>query len=251
MDLALNIEDRFGFRSDRVAETLGELWALAEGQLSSGGEKIEPPPPAWNVPPSSSDEPAVLGETIAEAFVRRVLQTPDDVSTADRISGVLSYRKLYVAARLMAKRFQRIRHTPRRRQRHTECAGYNGRPSARLGGGRYRLFRPAPGRQAAGAAELDDRPRQSGPCGEDAERPPRDHVEEADRPAGHPDRGHGVRLPGRPPRRDRQGRSGDDDALDVHNAGPTCFAVRRGRTSTRLRWFFSPPARRARPKPCR
>ncbi len=105
MDLALQIEDRFGFRSDRVAEMLGELWALAEGQLGSGGDKIEPPPPAWNVPPTSSDEPAVLGDTIAEAFVRRVLKTPDDVSTADRMSGVLSYRKLYVAARLMAKRF--------------------------------------------------------------------------------------------------------------------------------------------------
>ena len=39
MDLALHIEDRFGFRSDRVADTLGELWALAEGQLSTGAEK--------------------------------------------------------------------------------------------------------------------------------------------------------------------------------------------------------------------
>jgi long-chain-fatty-acid--[acyl-carrier-protein] ligase len=105
MDLALQLEDRFGFRSDQVAETLGELWALADGQLSSSGGKIEPAPPAWNVPPSSSDEPAVLGDTIAEAFVRRVLKTPNDVSTADRMSGVLSYRKLYIAASLMARRF--------------------------------------------------------------------------------------------------------------------------------------------------
>src|SRR5208283_2416003 len=36
MDLAMQIEDRYGFRSDRVADTLGELWALAEGQLSAG-----------------------------------------------------------------------------------------------------------------------------------------------------------------------------------------------------------------------
>ena len=108
MDLALAIEDRFGFRSDRVAETVGELWALAEGQLGAGENKIEPPPPAWNAPPSSSDEPAVLGDTIVEAFVRRVFKTPDDVSTADRISGVLSYRKLYVAAKLMSKRFARL-----------------------------------------------------------------------------------------------------------------------------------------------
>ena len=33
MDLALHIEDRFGFRSDRVADTLGELWALAKGNF--------------------------------------------------------------------------------------------------------------------------------------------------------------------------------------------------------------------------
>ena len=39
MDLALHIEDRFGFRSDRVAETLGELWALADGQLSAGAAR--------------------------------------------------------------------------------------------------------------------------------------------------------------------------------------------------------------------
>ena len=38
----------------------------------------------------------MLGETLAEAFVRRVLKHPDDVAAADRLSGVLSYRKLYV-----------------------------------------------------------------------------------------------------------------------------------------------------------
>ena len=105
MDLALHIEDRFGFRSDRVGETLGELWALAEGQLSAAGDKIEPPPPAWNTPPGDSDEPAVLGETLAEAFVRRMLKNSNDVAAADRMSGVLTYRRLYVAARLMARRF--------------------------------------------------------------------------------------------------------------------------------------------------
>ena len=96
MDLALHIEDRFGFRSDRVADTLGELWALAEGQLSTGGTATEPAPAAWNVPPSNKEDPAVLGETLVEAFVRRVLKYPDDVVAADRLSGVLTYRKMYV-----------------------------------------------------------------------------------------------------------------------------------------------------------
>ncbi len=113
MDLALHIEDRFGFRSDRVADTLGELWALAEGQLSTGEDKTEPAPAAWKVPPSTKEELTVLGETLAEAFVRRVLENPDDVVATDRISGVLSYRKLYVAAGLMAKRFKELQSTPR------------------------------------------------------------------------------------------------------------------------------------------
>ena len=50
MDLALQIEDRFGFRSDRVAATVGQLWALAEGRLGGSGEAAPPAPPAWSRP---------------------------------------------------------------------------------------------------------------------------------------------------------------------------------------------------------
>ncbi len=127
MDLALHIEDRFGFRSDRVADTLGELWALAEGQFSADGKKVEQAPEAWNVPPSDKDELIVLGETLAEAFVRRVHKNPDDVVAADRLSGVLSYRRLYVAARLMAKRFAGLQgtpHAPREGSPHAEREEY-------------------------------------------------------------------------------------------------------------------------------
>jgi acyl-CoA synthetase (AMP-forming)/AMP-acid ligase II/1-acyl-sn-glycerol-3-phosphate acyltransferase/acyl carrier protein len=112
MDLALHIEDRFGFRSDRVADTLGELWALAEGQLGSGENKAQPAPAAWTAPPSSKEAAAVLGDTLAEAFVRRALKQPDDVAAADAMSGVLNYRKLYVAARLMSKRFRALHGKP-------------------------------------------------------------------------------------------------------------------------------------------
>lgn len=48
MDIALKIEDRFGFQSDHVAETLGELWALAAGQLTGGGERPPPVPQSWH-----------------------------------------------------------------------------------------------------------------------------------------------------------------------------------------------------------
>lgn len=103
MDVALKIEDRFGFRSDRVAETLGELWSLADGQLSADVGPLEVPP-AWRRPASTMEPTEILAETLPEGLVRRVLRHPDDVAVADRLSGVLTYRRLLVGAQLMARR---------------------------------------------------------------------------------------------------------------------------------------------------
>jgi len=108
MDVALKIEDRFGFRSDRVANTLGELWALAEGLIAGLRRPIPPPPPAWHAPPSAPGPVDVLADTLAEAFVRRALAHPGDVAAADQLSGVLTYRKLLVAAHLMGRRFRQL-----------------------------------------------------------------------------------------------------------------------------------------------
>jgi 1-acyl-sn-glycerol-3-phosphate acyltransferase len=41
-------------------------------------------------------------------FVRRVRANPDDVAVADRLSGVLTYRRMLVGASLMSKRFARF-----------------------------------------------------------------------------------------------------------------------------------------------
>ncbi len=108
MDAALRIEDRFGFRSERVAETLGELWALAEGLLPASSGAPAPVPEAWNCPPSDSQPAEILAETLAEGFVRRGLAHPGDVAVADRLSGVLTYRKLLVGTRLLSKRIRKI-----------------------------------------------------------------------------------------------------------------------------------------------
>jgi long-chain-fatty-acid--[acyl-carrier-protein] ligase len=107
MEIALALEDRFGFRSDRVAETLGELWALADGRLTDGGA-VAPIPETWKRPSGTGEPLEVLGETLAEAFVRRALRNADDVAAADPISGVLTYRRLLVGARLMARRFAKL-----------------------------------------------------------------------------------------------------------------------------------------------
>jgi long-chain-fatty-acid--[acyl-carrier-protein] ligase len=106
MEVALAIEDRFGFRSDEVPETLGQLWALADGQLSATAEKIDAAPPGWDRPASGSQRVEILAETIAEAFVRRALLHPDDVALADELSGVLRYRRLLVGAKLLSKQLR-------------------------------------------------------------------------------------------------------------------------------------------------
>jgi long-chain-fatty-acid--[acyl-carrier-protein] ligase len=106
MELALTIEQQFGFRSDTVVDTLGGLWALADGKLASTSatSRHAAAPPAWSRPASHGDR-RVLADTVAEAFVRRVIAEPDAVAVADAISGVLSARRMLVAATLMARRF--------------------------------------------------------------------------------------------------------------------------------------------------
>jgi long-chain-fatty-acid--[acyl-carrier-protein] ligase len=108
MDVALQIEDRFGFHADHVAGTLGEFWALAEGLLTGTGEPALEAPPAWNRPPRWTGPAQILAETIPEAFLRRAREHPGDVAVADQVSGVLTYRRMLVAARLMARRFKRL-----------------------------------------------------------------------------------------------------------------------------------------------
>ena len=108
MDIALKIEDRFGFHSDRVADTLGELWALAEGLLTGTADHAQPAPDAWKRPPATVEPIEILDQTIAAALVRRVLARPDEVAVADQISGVLTYRKLLVGAQLLGKRLGRL-----------------------------------------------------------------------------------------------------------------------------------------------
>lgn len=104
MDLALQIEHQFGFRSNAVADTLGGLWALADGQLSQADQQATPAPATWFKSSSRQQTGSLLGETLADAFVRRALLQLDDIAVADGLSGVLTYRRLLVGVELMSRR---------------------------------------------------------------------------------------------------------------------------------------------------
>ena len=172
--------------------TVGELWALAEGRLGGSGEAAAPAPPAWSRPPRHRGPVALLAETVGEAFVRRALAQPGDVAVADRVSGVLTYRRLLVGAKLLS---QPLGQLPGRGGR---------RHAAGLGGCRPGLFRPAPGRQVAGDDELDHRPSQPGTRRPEDEHPPCGDRPTVDRSTGDHGGGRGAGVSGRTAGPDRQ-----------------------------------------------
>src|SRR5205823_6812509 len=51
----------------------------------------------------------ILGDTIAEAFVRRALAHPRDVAVADDQAGAITYRRLLVGVVTLARRFAALR----------------------------------------------------------------------------------------------------------------------------------------------
>ena len=106
MDIALSVERRYGFQSADVPTTLGGLWALAGGLLQSGPAK--PAPAAWFHPPSDTNPLEILGETIPEAFLNRVVRCPKDVVAADDLSGVMTYEKMLIGVLTLAERFRSL-----------------------------------------------------------------------------------------------------------------------------------------------
>lgn len=108
MDMALEMEREFGFRSNHVPTSVGELWLLAEGQLAGDEDEELTVPEVWTKPPKVSGEPQALADTLAEAFVRRALERPDSAAIADQLSGALTYRKLLTGATLLSKRIAKL-----------------------------------------------------------------------------------------------------------------------------------------------
>ena len=106
MEVTLEVEQRFGFRGEAMPTTVGQLWALASGQAATGPPK--PPPAGWFAAPSDGTELKVLGETVPEAILNRVVASPRDVAAADDLAGVLTYERLLTGAVTLAHRFRPI-----------------------------------------------------------------------------------------------------------------------------------------------
>lgn len=106
MEVAQEVEMRFGFRSDQVAATIGELWALAQGMAESTSDEPLKIPKVWTA--ERSDPSALLSvsaPTLLEGVVRQALAHPREAAAADDLSGVVTYERLIIGAHLMQKRF--------------------------------------------------------------------------------------------------------------------------------------------------
>ncbi|MFI4876705.1 MAG: AMP-binding protein, partial [Blastopirellula sp. JB062] len=109
MDIALEMEREFGFRSNHVPTSIGEMWLLAEGRLAADENEEATIPKIWHAAAKDDAKtPQALADTLAEAFVLRALERPGAVAAADQLSGVLTYRKLLTGVSLLAKRFAQL-----------------------------------------------------------------------------------------------------------------------------------------------
>jgi long-chain-fatty-acid--[acyl-carrier-protein] ligase len=106
MEVTLAVEQRFGFTGDVVPQTIGELWALAEGLQEKAPPK--PPPRGWFDPPGDDAPLTVPGETVAEAFLNQALARPKMVAVADDLAGGVTYERLVIGASAMSARFRAI-----------------------------------------------------------------------------------------------------------------------------------------------
>jgi long-chain-fatty-acid--[acyl-carrier-protein] ligase len=108
MELNLHVEQQYGFTSDQVPTTLGQLWALAQGLVEKATPK--PPPAGWfdRLETGRTDFLAFLGDTIAEAFVARAQRDSRAVVAADDLAGAITYERMLTAALAMSRRFAAI-----------------------------------------------------------------------------------------------------------------------------------------------
>jgi long-chain-fatty-acid--[acyl-carrier-protein] ligase len=106
MDVALAVEQRFGFRSDSVPTSLGGLWAIAEGVAQTAPPK--PPPPRWFDPPTDSEPLTISGETVSAAFLNQAVARKKQLIAADDLAGGVTYERMIVGAWAMSARFRTL-----------------------------------------------------------------------------------------------------------------------------------------------
>jgi long-chain-fatty-acid--[acyl-carrier-protein] ligase len=109
MKLSLAVERQFGFTGDEAAQTLGQLYALAEGHARR--KPPAPPPPEWASAASRAEPLQIRADTVPAAFVEHALAHKKEIIVADDLMGALSGERLLVAAMALARRVRDLEAT--------------------------------------------------------------------------------------------------------------------------------------------
>lgn len=108
-ELTLLVEERFGFHSESVPQTLGALWALAHGL---GPKPVpKPAPSTWGSKPGKSQIASMMGNSIPEALVLSCLKHGNRPALADDLSGMLTFQKFLIGAYALSREIIKIPET--------------------------------------------------------------------------------------------------------------------------------------------
>jgi long-chain-fatty-acid--[acyl-carrier-protein] ligase len=106
MELSLQIERQFGFTGNAACETVGQMFALAEGRAPR--KPPAPPPPEWSSTSPRAEPLKIRGDTISHAFLEHAFAHPKDIVAADDLAGALTGERLLVAALTLSRRLRTL-----------------------------------------------------------------------------------------------------------------------------------------------
>lgn len=101
LELLIYLEQHFKFNGSTVPNTLEDLYLLCSGK----SEKPAPikVPSEWKKNYRIKPESEILGTTVLDSFILRVMKSPNQIALIDDTSSMLSYRKLLLASLVVSK----------------------------------------------------------------------------------------------------------------------------------------------------
>lgn len=101
LELLIHLEQHFKFNGTTVPNTLGDLYLLCSGKSETATPiKVLP---QWQESFRTKPESEILGITVLDSFILRVMKSPSQIALIDDTSGMLTYRKLLLASLVISK----------------------------------------------------------------------------------------------------------------------------------------------------
>lgn len=101
LELLIHLEQHFNFNATTVPNTLEDLYLLCSGK-SEKSATIKTPR-EWTETFRNKAESEILGSTVLDSFILRVMKTPNQIAIVDDSSGLLTYRKLFLASLVISR----------------------------------------------------------------------------------------------------------------------------------------------------